>query len=133
MYAWERRNRKPTWTKSDLPTIVLIGIVGVTLNQFLFIVGLSRTSMAHSAIFANLSPILVLLMASMLGMEKLTLRKMLGVIVSLGGIVILRTLDVEPQGHATFLGDLLVSWARSAFLSSPCWASRPPSATGRSR
>ena len=32
---------------------MVLGLLGVALNQFLFVMGLSRTSVAHAAIFAN--------------------------------------------------------------------------------
>ena len=67
VYLWNRRRHQSTWTLRDLPLMVGIGVFGVSLNQFLFVVGLSRTSVAHAAIFANLSPFLVLLLASASG------------------------------------------------------------------
>jgi drug/metabolite transporter (DMT)-like permease len=107
VYIWERRNHKATWTLRDLPLIVTIGVFGVSLNQFLFVVGLSRTSIAHSSIFANLSPIIVLLLAGARGLEKLTPPKIAGVAVSLVGVVLLRALDARPHGEATFVGDFI--------------------------
>src|SRR4051812_38700922 len=68
-YLWERRRNKATWSLHDLPLLLLIGVFGISLNQFLFVVGLSETSIAHSSIFANLSPMLVLLLASARGLE----------------------------------------------------------------
>jgi len=106
VYGWQRRRQRSTWTLRDLPLLVTIGVFGVSLNQFLFVVGLSRTSVAHSSIFANLSPIIVLLLAAATGLEKLTPAKTAGVAVSLVGVVLLRAF-ARPQGEATFLGDLL--------------------------
>src|ERR1017187_10156966 len=104
---WDRRRHRPSWTLRDLPLMVVIGIFGVSLNQFLFVVGLSRTSVAHAAIFANLSPFLVLLLASASGLEKLTPRKLAGVAVALAGVILLRVADARPHGEATFTGDFL--------------------------
>ena len=114
VYAWERRHHKPTWKLRDLPLIVTIGVFGVSLNQFLFVVGLSRTSVAHSSIFANMSPILVLLLASARGLETLTPAKVAGVAVSLVGVVLLRAF-ARPEGDATFLGDFLTFCGSLAF------------------
>jgi drug/metabolite transporter (DMT)-like permease len=99
----------------DLPLMVAIGVFGVSLNQFLFVCGLSRTSVAHSSIFANLSPILVLFLAAFTGLEKLTPQKLAGVAVSLAGVIMLRALDAHPKGDATFLGDLLTFGGALAF------------------
>jgi drug/metabolite transporter (DMT)-like permease len=115
VYLWDRRRHTPTWTLRDLPLMVGIGIFGVSLNQFLFVVGLSRTSVAHAAIFANLSPFLVLLLAAASGLEKLTLRKVVGVVVALAGVVLLRVADSGPAGASTFLGDFLTFLGSLAF------------------
>ena len=115
VYLWQRRREKPAWTRRDLPLMIVIGIFGVSLNQFLFVLGLSRTSVAHSSIFGNMSPILVLLLASVRGLEKLTLRKAVGVAVSLAGVLLLRALDPHPQGKASLLGDFLTFCGSLAF------------------
>lgn len=115
VYLWDRRRHQPTWTLRDLPLIVLIGVFGVSLNQFLFVLGLSRTNVAHSSIFANLSPMLVLLLASATGLERLTPRKLVGVAVSLAGIVMLRAFDSRPQAGATFVGDFITFCGSLAF------------------
>jgi drug/metabolite transporter (DMT)-like permease len=107
VYIWYRRRNPPTWTLRDLPLMVTIGVFGVSLNQFLFVLGISRTSVAHAAIFANLSPLLVLLLATASGLEKLTARKLAGVAVSLAGVILLRVADARPHGAATFIGDFV--------------------------
>ena len=115
VYLWDRRRHRPTWTMRDLPLMMTIGIFGVSLNQFLFVVGISRTSVAHAAIFANLSPFLVLLLAAAIGLEKITPRKVIGVVVALVGVILLRLVDAQPQGTATFWGDFLVFLGALAF------------------
>ena len=116
VYWWERRQRAArSWTLRDVPQLVILGVFGVALNQFLFVVGLSRTSVAHSSIFANTTPILILLLASARGLERLTTWKLAGVMVALTGVVLLRALDHGPQGEATLAGDLLTSCGALAF------------------
>lgn len=115
VYMWQRRRSRPSWTLRDLALMVVIGIFGVSLNQFLFVLGLSRTSVAHASIFANFSPILVLFLASASGLEKLTSRKLAGVAVSLAGVVLLRLVENGPQGEATFVGDFITFLGSAAF------------------
>jgi len=116
VYWWDRRRAKKTWTMADLPTLVVLGLLGVALNQFLFILGLSRTSVAHAAIFANMTPILVVLLARIRGLEKITALKVTGVVVALAGVVLLRTLDARPHGAAaSFSGDLFTFCGSLAF------------------
>jgi drug/metabolite transporter (DMT)-like permease len=114
VYLWDRRHR-PSWTLRDLPLMVTVGVFGVSLNQFLFILGLNRTSVAHASIFANMTPMLVLLLAGASGLEKLTSRKLVGVAVSLAGVVLLRVVDARPQGEATLLGDFITFLGALAF------------------
>lgn len=115
VYLWYRRRNPPTWKMRDLPLMVIIGVFGVSLNQFLFVLGISRTSVAHAAIFANLSPFLVLLLAAASGLERLTVQKLAGVAVALAGVVLLRIADAHPHGTATFVGDLLTFLGALAF------------------
>ena len=115
VYISYRRRNPPTWTLRDLPLMVTIGVFGVSLNQFLFVLGISRTSVAHAAIFANLSPLLVLLLATASGLEKLTARKLAGVAVALAGVILLRMADAHPHGAATFIGDFVSFLGSLAF------------------
>ena len=115
-YWWERRQRTArSWTLRDVPQLITLGVFGVALNQFLFVLGLSRTSVAHSSIFANTTPILILLLASLRGLERLTGWKLAGVMVALTGVVLLRTLDNSPQGEATLSGDFITLCGALAF------------------
>jgi drug/metabolite transporter (DMT)-like permease len=115
VYAWHRRTHTPTWTRRDLPLLVMIGVFGVSLNQFLFVYGISETSVAHAAIFANMSPVLVLLLASASGLERLTAPKVAGVAVALAGVVLLRAVDGRPHGTMTLAGDCTVFLGSLAF------------------
>ena len=116
VYWWERRQIAARfWTLRDVPQLVILGLFGVALNQFLFVIGLSRTSVAHSSIFANTTPILILLLASMRGLERLTRWKLAGVMVALTGVVLLRTMDAGPQGEATLAGDVITFCGAMAF------------------
>jgi drug/metabolite transporter (DMT)-like permease len=114
-YWWERQRTARSWTMRDVPLLVMLGVFGVALNQFLFVLGLSRTSVAHSSIFANTTPILILLLASVRGLERLTGWKLAGVAMALAGVVMLRTLDSAPHGEATLAGDAITSCGALAF------------------
>ena len=83
VYEWERRRSLTRWTRQDVPLLLGLGIFGVTLNQLFFIVGLSRTSVAHSSIIIGLTPVLVLILASLRGLERMTARKAMGMAVAL--------------------------------------------------
>ena len=115
-FWWERRQPGAhTWTLGDVPRLVILGVFGIALNQFLFVVGLSRTNLAHSSILANTTPILILLLAGVRGLERLTKWKLTGVMVALTGVVLLCLFDTRPQGEVTLAGDVLTFGGALAF------------------
>lgn len=114
---WERRRNGSRWRWSDAPALLALGLLGVTLNQLLFVFGLGRTSVAHAAIFANLTPIGVLLLASARGIERITAGKLTGMAVALGGVALLKTLEPRMRNapQASLAGDLLIFAGGFAF------------------
>ncbi len=109
------RRGEPRPPASGVGRLLLLGILGVTLNQLFFIVGLSRTSVAHSALIIGLTPILVLLLACMRGLERMTARKAGGMAIALAGVAVLKAFE-PASGNATWLGDFFV------FLAALCFA-----------
>jgi drug/metabolite transporter (DMT)-like permease len=114
---WERRGGGARWTWRDAPALLGLGLLGVTLNQMLFVFGLSRTSVAHAAIFANLTPIAVLVLASAGGLERFTAGKLGGMAVALSGVALLKTLEPHAPNapRASLAGDLLIFAGGFAF------------------
>lgn len=102
------------WSRQDVPVLVLLGVFGVALNQFFFVLGLSRTSVAHAAILMGLTPVFVLLLSGLAGHERLTWVKALGMSVALGGVSVL---NVSPQKSAgnSLLGDAFIFLAALTF------------------
>ena len=111
-YGWERRGKPASWTGRDVPVLLLLGVFGVTLNQLFFVVGLSRTSVAHSALIVGLMPMQVLLLACLSGQERLTPRKAAGMTIALAGAAVLKifepTVGATNGSGATWLGDLFI-------------------------
>lgn len=99
----ERHARRP----GDFLKLTGLGVLGVTLNQMFFIVGLSLTSVAHASIIVGITPILVLIIAAIVGQERLTLQKIAGMLVALCGVGILQISHGQASG-ATLTGDLLI-------------------------
>ena len=120
LYAWERvRKRDRSLTvaaRHDVVRLLLLGLLGVTLNQFFFIVGLSRTSVAHAAILIGLTPIQVLIIAALRGQERITARKAVGMAIALAGVAVLKAFEPAAGAGATWLGDFFI------FLTGLCFA-----------
>ena len=95
--------------------LVLLGVFGVTLNQVFFIVGLSRTSVAHAAILIGLTPIQVLVLACLRGQERITAQRAVGMAIALAGVALLKAFEPEAAAGATWLGDLFTFLAGTFF------------------
>jgi drug/metabolite transporter (DMT)-like permease len=119
VYWWtgKKAGQSPRWGMGDLPILIYLGLFGVALNQLFFVMGLSRTSVAHAAILIALTPICVLLIAALLGMERITSRKLAGMIIALAGVGILNAFPVStgPGSRPTLLGDFLTFLAALTF------------------
>ena len=94
--------------KSDYWRLGVLSLFGVTLNQLLFISGLSMTKASNTSLLAATIPIFTLAVSSILGAEKLRRAKVVGVILAFAGVALL----IDPR-RASFssestIGDLLI-------------------------
>ncbi len=99
----EKVDRKDHWA------FFYCGFLGVAANQMMFITGLDRTSEIHASLIMITTPILVLLIASLVLKERLTWRKIAGVLIGAAGVYLLiRSGDRNTSSAATVTGDLLI-------------------------
>lgn len=96
--------------RQDLVPVILLGFGGHTLYQALFINGMALTTPAVAALLMATSPLFVALFGALLGIERLRLTVMAGIVLSFVGIALL---IVGGQGeiswrNGTLLGDLLI-------------------------
>jgi drug/metabolite transporter (DMT)-like permease len=108
VYWWEARGANGArWTRRDLPVLFGLGLFGVAMNQLFFVLGMSRTSVAHAALIIGLTPVLVLMIASAAGLETLSMGRLLGMFTALSGVVLLQTGAGRGSG-ATLAGDVFI-------------------------
>jgi drug/metabolite transporter (DMT)-like permease len=108
------RRPRQTFARKDWPRILIVSLCGITLNQFFFIGGLSRTSVAHMAVMISITPILVLILAAGAGQERFTFAKIAGMLVAMSGVLALE-LARGDSGTATVFGDFLAFCGTAAF------------------
>jgi drug/metabolite transporter (DMT)-like permease len=107
--------REPIKDKMDYLRLFLCALFGVGLNQTLFFQGLSMTSPINAGLIMNLTPILVLIIASVITKERITLLKVSGILLGAAGtILLLLDDDVTFKDHS-FLGDLLLIGNATAY------------------
>jgi drug/metabolite transporter (DMT)-like permease len=93
--------------KQDGWRMLFCGITGVALNQLLFYKGVSLTTAVNGSIIMTITPILVLIWAAILIRERITLIRVIGILIGLAGALVI----ISQRGKVTVgnqLGDLLV-------------------------
>jgi drug/metabolite transporter (DMT)-like permease len=94
--------------KRDMGWIALYSLLGVVLNQFLFVKGLSLTTVIDATLLGTTIPVFTLLVSIIFGFDRLSLRKAVGILLAAGGVVYL----VDPLranfSGQTALGNLLI-------------------------
>jgi len=86
---------------------VQLGFFGVAINQVCFTVGLNYITVGHSALIIGTGPISILLIARALGLEALTLQKMLGMVLAFAGVAVLAAEHGLSLRSGTLRGDLI--------------------------
>jgi drug/metabolite transporter (DMT)-like permease len=95
--------------KKDLKRLVVCGISGVAINQLLFFGGLNITTPINAAIIMTTNPILVLLAATLLIGERLSNRKILGVLCGMAGALYLLLFSGKAAvNYNTLTGDVFI-------------------------
>ena len=107
VFLLDRVDRSALWKWNVVRPLLAAGVCGVALNQAFFMYGLGRTSVAHASLLIGLTPILVLLIAALVGEERITPLKLLGMGVALGGVFVLQVLPAKTSA-ATLWGDVCV-------------------------
>lgn len=109
--------RKRIWLqeRKDYLRLAALGLFGVVLNQLLFIGGLSYTKASNVSLLVVTIPIFTLMIGALIGTEKLTRFKIVGVILAAAGAVIL----IDPRNasfsSSTTLGDTMIVLNSLAF------------------
>jgi drug/metabolite transporter (DMT)-like permease len=102
------------WRARDVPGLLAIGVAGLVGNQIVFVLGVSRTSVAHSALLVALTPILVLLGATAARHERLSAVKLGGMALAVSGVVLLQFGRFSGR-TSSLVGDTLILISAAMF------------------
>ncbi len=93
---------------NDYWRLGVLSLFGVTFNQLLFITGLSLTKASNTSLLAVTIPIFALTVGAIIGAERLTFVKIVGIVLAAFGVLLI----IDPRNasfsSATTLGDLLI-------------------------
>ena len=96
--------------------LVVLGIVGNTLYQLAFVLGLAYTTATNSSLIVATVPTVVAVLAGLLGLERITPRMWAGIALGTIGVVLVIAASGVEFSAVTLRGDLLT------VLGVFCWA-----------
>ncbi len=111
--------------------VLLLGLLGVPINQAMFLAGLAWTTPAHAALLYTLTPVFVLTWSVAAGQEALEPRRLAGLALALAGAAIVVLDRSATIGRGVRAGDLLIlgavlAWAGFTVLGKPLVESAGP-------
>ena len=90
--AWRRDRTLPS--ARDWAWLALLGSLGVTANQILFIEGLQHTTASNASILMTCLPVFAVAAGALLGIERVAGRRLLGIALAVAGALVM----VSPGG-----------------------------------
>jgi drug/metabolite transporter (DMT)-like permease len=95
-------------SRGDYARLALYALLGVVLNQFLFVKGLSLTTVINATLLGTTIPVFTLLVSLTLGYDRLTFRKALGIALAAAGVIYLLYPERNFSGDSAFGNFLIV-------------------------
>ncbi|QSQ15204.1 DMT family transporter [Myxococcus landrumensis] len=93
-----------------------LGLVGNTLYQLCFVLGVANTTAANSGLLTAATPVMVAALGAVLGVERLSRPLVMGLSLAVVGMVLVVAARGPAMGANTRLGDVLILGACA------CWA-----------
>ncbi len=103
---WRRPPRRAL-RRGDYLIVGWLGLLGMALNQVLFIAGLSYTTVGHSSFIVAVGPVNILLFAWLMGLERLSVNKVAGIALSFAGVAMIAAGHGLNFRDAMLRGDLI--------------------------
>ena len=92
----------------DIFKLMICGLCGIAINQYLFIMGLSITSPVDASVIVTSTPIFVMIFAAFILKEPITLLKCGGVLMgAMGAIWLITSASGDSAARSSVWGDML--------------------------
>lgn len=113
-FAWPKRPRTRLRLR-DWLFLLVVAALGITFNQFFFVLGLARSSVVHSGLIFATGPVMVLVISCLLRLESLTVAKLGGMLISFGGVAFLTMGMASSVSRGQWQGDMLYLLGTATF------------------
>ncbi|MCU1325807.1 MAG: protein of unknown function transrane [Bryobacterales bacterium] len=126
IYWFEARKRPPVLAWPEIRLLMLLGLGGITTNQVFWTLGIARTTVIHSSMIMATTPLWVLLIATVMGIERINTAKASGMAIAMTGVVMLQVFRSRNNagGEATLLGDFFILICALALAGMTAYAKR---------
>jgi len=94
--------------RRDVFLIALSSAIGVVGNQFLYVKGLSLTTAINATLISTSIPVFTLLVSIVCGYDRLSLRRLIGMVLALSGVLYLVNPFRGDFSGQTTLGNILI-------------------------
>ena len=94
--------------REDYLSFAAFSFFGVVLNQLFFFKGLQLTTATNTSLLAVMIPVFTFLISAVIGIEKLTWRKVLGIVIAGFGVIYLIDPSKASFSSQTTQGDILI-------------------------
>jgi drug/metabolite transporter (DMT)-like permease len=81
---------------------------GIVLNQWLFVTGLSMTTVINSVLITTAMPVFTLVVGSLTGIERPSWRRLIGILLAAAGVIYLISPARQDVSAGSRFGDLLI-------------------------
>jgi drug/metabolite transporter (DMT)-like permease len=94
--------------RADWLLLAFSSLLGVALNQWLFVKGLSLTTAVNAMLLGTTIPVFTLLVSIVLGNDRASFRRIIGILLACAGVVYLIGPDRADFSASSRAGDLLI-------------------------
>lgn len=102
------RGRRKKIAKRDFARLALYSLLGVVLNQLLFVKGLALTTVINATLIGTTIPIFTLVVSILLGYDSASFRKAAGILLAAAGVVYLIAPTSGDFSGGSAVGNLLI-------------------------
>jgi drug/metabolite transporter (DMT)-like permease len=94
--------------RKDLALLTLCSMIGIVGNQFLYVKGLSLTTVINTTLLSTTIPVFTLFVSIIFGYDRLSVRRLIGIALAAAGVVYLvNPARADLTAHTT-MGNLLI-------------------------